>query len=299
MIADDQTLRHTFVLANPWDRDVRILQASAHSPCCSTIDPTSTLIPRHSSLPIPVTFHPGFQAGKRRVDFLVATDAPDAERIALTLTADLTAAWEMTPLSGSPASLLTGRPGVMEMEVVCRRSENQGLPPPDGVESAGVEADLEDGPGDARDASGLSVARRKVRIRLPAHAEPGSHRAELAFTWAGGRRRVEPIHWIVRPWIRSTPSAVFLGASASREVDVRLEAEAAPFRVTGVSGATIVPTDGGAKAGGVVQTVRLAIAPAAAPAAGAVREITIATDHPRQPTVPLTVVITPRSEASR
>ncbi len=87
MIADDQTLRHTFVLANPWDRDVRILQASALSPCCSTIDPTATMIPRHSNLPVPVTFRPGFQAGRRRIDFLIATDAPDAERVTLTRTA--------------------------------------------------------------------------------------------------------------------------------------------------------------------------------------------------------------------
>lgn len=163
-----QTLRHEFALANNSDRPLHLLQAETSTPCCSAIGPLSDVIPAHGVVKVAAIFKPGFQAGRRRVEFTIRTDRPDRPFLSLALLATLTSEFEVRHLDGSDASVPMGRTGRQLFAVVCRRIGDQGRGVPENlVASEPIIASFVGPIEETRHPHGLIEATRTVQAICP------------------------------------------------------------------------------------------------------------------------------------
>src|SRR5690606_18249787 len=91
VLSRGQTIEHEFRLTNPADRPERILGAQALKPCCSEVAAVPTSIPAGGEARLAVRFKPGFQSGRKVVDFLVMTDRAEEPVRAFRLRSELVA----------------------------------------------------------------------------------------------------------------------------------------------------------------------------------------------------------------
>jgi hypothetical protein len=114
--------------------------------------------------------------------------------------------------------------------------------------------------------------------------------------WPDGAKRALAVAYEVRPILRATPSAFLLkeGSSVS-DVEVLVESDDQPIRILevrgrGISGKPALPEQSSGK-----QRVKLELDPALiAPERTA--EIDVVTDHPLQPILHLSALVSPRAK---
>ena len=294
------TFRHEFVLENPTDQLVRIVRGIAFTPCCSDIGPLPEAIPPGESVAVPVEFRPGNQGGRRRVQFAVATDSPEMPSRLFSLHATLVSEVDVERLPDSDQTLPLDQGGKQVFRVTCRRKGDRGRDAPTAVLAADPVPASFAGP-IRREADGdIQVASRDVEVTLPASDDAGIRRGEVQLRWEGGETQSQGVNWRVVPRIEAAPPGLTLHPEDGRvKRSFRLGATDRPFRILAIEGADPVGTGAPPSEAAKTHLLTLEFDPEAM-GTGAARDVTIRTDHPRQTTVTLSVlVLGDRKEAPR
>jgi hypothetical protein len=295
VLARGQELHHEFLLRNPTDRPIRLLDARANTPCCSAVGQRPEVIPPGGTAALPVVFRPGTQTTRKRVTFAVQTDNPARPWWSLAVSASMTAEIEVRPVAGQDASLPIGAPGHQRFQVICRRVGDEGRDVPEAVEVAPpLVAAL--GPTRLDRLSPLlTEATRDLVVTLPASREPGPRRVEVRLKWADGLSRDMVVTWKVTPLIDASPSELILreGAGPASRI-VLLRAADRPFRILEVTGPSLAGPPGPLPTGPErLHALRLDLDPARAGAGAMATDVRIVTDHPDQPALILGVLVVP------
>lgn len=292
VLAGKKVLRHEFTLSNPTDRPVRLLSAEARTPCCSTIGPLPESISPGGQVKVPVALRTGYETGIRRVEFVIVTDAPSRPVWSLAVRASFFSEFEVEPEGDTV--LTAGKPGEITLHLIGRRHDQDGLPAPDEVEVRPPLEAVRIGPitehADGR-FDGMLESTRDVTIRLPSVATPGPQRQEIALRWKDGLTKPFGVGWTVVAPIRASPAGIVLrsaGGAVPREVV--LETTDRPFRILDVSGPLLAARPELSADARQRHEVNLEIDPRLASGGGA-RDIHIATDHPDQPDVAISILV--------
>jgi hypothetical protein len=299
VIAHGQSLRHEFVLKNPSARPVRLLKATALTPCCSSVGSLPELVPPHGEATVPVLFKPGTHAGRKTVRFLLETDSPARPAYTFTLLATVFPEFEVTHLDQTNFSQPVGRPGRQRLRVTCRRLGDEGRNAPTAIEAIAPLIAAFVGPAtETSQPGGPTEWTRDVEVTTPAEPDPGMRGGEIVLRWDGELSQRYRLNWRVRPCLEVTPPGLLVRAAEGRVMQtVQVRSDEAPFRVLEVSGECLAaPVEPPSAEPAPRQLVRLVIDPTKA-TESAVSEVRIVTDHPQQPSVTLSVVITPAGKA--
>jgi len=242
ILADGQVLRHEFTLKNPTGAAIRLLRATALTPCCSAIGPLPKEIPPRAEVKIPVIFKPGYQSGLRGVRFAVDTDEKQQPVRLLALRASLSSAFEMEPLADSSTSLPLGQAGKQTFRVTARRkgAHGRGLPETT-TASAPLVVAFVGGPSAESEIGGLTEAGREVVVLIPPEKKPGPRRGELVFGWRDGHTETRTIAWEVKPRLEVSPSGLVVRES-SRPIEQRVTvtSDRRPFMIEKVASPLLV-----------------------------------------------------------
>ncbi len=250
------------------------------------------------SAEILTTFRPGFQSGRKRVQFAILTDGEDDPVVTYSLTASLASEIEVVSADPNGADLAAGKPGTRKFTVVCRRRGDQGRGAPSSLKILAPASARFDGPASTVDrADGVSETTRTVEVTLPPSTEPGVHRAELFLFWEDpNREERRPIEWSVSAALRATPPVLVfkLGPSEPMTREVVVESTGSEFRVLSVEGSALgegfrLPTNR-------AKSHRLSV-PMMKSKVG-ISDLRIKTDHPDQPDLKVGVYISSASAGS-
>ena len=222
--------------------------------------------------------------------FLIESD-PKLPALQLALTAELVGEWEMKWVSGSDAMLSANRPGQQRFQVVCRRLADQGRGAPAEVSAGSTlgQAEFVGATVTRRLGGEIEETTREGRVVLPGSPAPGNHHGELSLRWPDGRVATEPVLWNVVLPITVSPTGLVIDKADGQPVkfSVIIRSSDRPFRVLRATGplatGSFVPPGGESK----THRLDLAIAPEMVPG---VADLQIATDHPDQPEVTVSVL---------
>ncbi len=293
-IADDRPIHHEFRLRNSTDRPIRLVNAVVTTPCCSSIGPIPKSIPAHGEAGVPVEFRPGFQSGRKRLQFVAATDREDCRRIEMSLTADLRPSWEVAPIGEPSLRVVVGSPSIHSYRIITRQKDAGGLPPPSGLDvGAPFTARFVGEPAERRLPGEIVEAERTIQVESPAIQEPGVASADLRLTWTGGTSHTHPIRWEITPLVRVAPLTLVVrsGESAHR-ASVTIHSVDRPIRILGVSGSVLAKPVEPTRDSALVHRLDLTIDAARGREDGS--EVEVMTDHPAQSRLKLKVLIVPR-----
>lgn len=299
VLAHGQILDHVFMIANPTRRPIRLLKAEARTPCCSEIGPLPEWISPEGEAQVPITFKPGYQSGRKRVEFVVQTDSPERPIWRLVVNAALVSELEVTTLDGSDTVLPLGHGGSQSLQILCRRIGDDGRGSPISIAAASPLVARFSGPATERlFPDGHIEATRKIVVDLPRAAESGVRQADLEIHWPGGKTWRHPVLWRVEPLIEAIPSGLVATSSRERvEQEIVLQSRDRSFRVLGASSPLIAerfhPPAGSEQS----HQIRLVLDPArATPEVGS--DVIITTDHPDQPTITLSILVLPMTRGA-
>jgi hypothetical protein len=297
VFADDQILRHEFTIQNASDRPMRLIRATALTPCCSSLGQLPEAIPPKGAARISATFQPGYRSGPKVVVFLIETDSENQGQFGLALRAELVSAWEAERLQNQPAYIPVGQPGGITFRVIARRKGSSGRALPESISAAPPVTAAFSGQAASRTGpDGTIEATREVVVSLPATSEPGLRRGELAFAWPDGRTERMPLGWEVRPRLRSTPSGlVFPRSDRPVERTIVVESDGLPFRVVGVGSPLLAVPVNLPDGRGTRHTIQIKLSVLNA-TRDRTTDVVIATDHPDQPSINLSVLVLPDAE---
>ena len=252
-------------------------------------------IPAGGSAEILTTFRPGFQSGRKRVEFAILTDREDDPVVTYSLTASLASEIEVVSADPNGADLAVGKSGTQKFTVICRRLGDQGRGAPSLLKIRTPASARFGGPASTVDrADGVSETTRTVEVTLPPSAEPGVHRAELFLFWDNPKREHRrPIEWSVSAALRATPPVLVFKLDPSEPMtrDVVVESTGSEFRVLGVEGKALgeglqLPTNRAKSHRLSVPMMRSKVI---------ISDLRIKTDHPDQPDLKVGVYIPPAS----
>jgi hypothetical protein len=294
ILARGQTLRHIFTLTNPTERPIRLLKAMVYTPCCSAVEELPRTIPSGGEVKVPVILKPGYQSGRKRVEFAIATDAEDRPVWRLALDARLFSEWEVDPVGESGLKIPVGQAGTRTFRIVCRRKGDEGRRSPESIEAREPLQASFDGPAaEQEQPDGLVEATRDVEVSIPATEETGLRQGEILFRWSDDHRERHIVTWEVTPHIRATPSGLMIKPAGGPTTQmVSVASDDRPFRILKVVGPLLADGIETSTDPGRSHRLRLSINPAKAITGGA-SDIYISTDHPGQPTVTLSVLVMP------
>ena len=155
------------------------------------------------------------------------------------------------------------------------------------------------GPGRASD-----LERRPERINPPGRGQParlgdqGVHRGQVTLDWANGKTWNREIEWRVVPRITASPSGLTLRPGTSESVVVVLRSNDRPFRILGIEGPILADQFSLPEGSSKTQALKIAIDPSKAAKPGSFN-LRIATDHPDQPEVVVSVLILPSNSVDQ
>ena len=178
--AKDAVLTHEFVVSNSTDQPIRLLGASASTPCCSEVRLLPDEILAGGNARIPVTFKTRGRSGLQRLGFIVTTDAAEIERIELAVSANLLPTWEARIQEGSDQYLSVGRQGKQRFRCLTRSRGGEGLPAPESLKaSSPLTASFAAPASEVAGDDGVIETTREVEVVIPADSEPGEKRGEV------------------------------------------------------------------------------------------------------------------------
>jgi hypothetical protein len=294
VIAQDQTLSHTFTIRNDTPHGLHIVQAVPDVPCCSAIRPAGNSATPGGVIDVLVEFKVGNPHGRRRIAFHVLTDHPERPTRRFDVYATLVPDIEVIPVAGFDTVLRLNETGTQGFEVVCRRKRGEGRDAPNElVTEPGIAAQFQDKTTIQRLDNGLVESRRNVVVTLPAHSVSGSHRSQVLFKWRDGREVAQPITWTVRPHIIKFPPGITLSARASgARHTIRLSSSERPFRVLSVASSCLAESPLLDQSANRLHEIKLVLN-ASASAASDTADLRITTDHPDERIVTVAVLVLP------
>lgn len=296
IIAEGQTIAHAFSLKNDTGRILRILKASASTPCCSSIGPLPATIPAGGEARVPVELRPGHQSGLKRVRFSIETDDARRPTSEFVLDARLIPDWEFKPAPDDRSSFPIGEKGTRKFRFVSRRRGDKDSVFP----SAKVVSPLilvASAPMDVHgDLDLIAEVGGEVVVEVPKATSRGLGRGEIVFRWPDGSSKVETISWDVLPRLRAVPPGLTIRHSGRpSEVRIRITSDDRPFRVAKVESPLLVGRVDPPTEPNRVHDLVLTLDAARAESAGGVHDLVITTDHPEQPVAKVAVLVVPFS----
>ncbi len=300
VLAEGQTLTHEYVLQNPLDVPLNLGRPELSTPCCTTVAAAPVVIAAHGSARMSVSFRPGLQSGSKRVGCVIPTDSSQLPAFDLRVNATLFGAVEIRAGEGSQSSLATGRPGIKKFTVISRSTASSGRGIPDQLATSGAITARFVGPTASRtNADAIREVSRDLEVTLAALPHAGTQRGEVRLVWPDGQDWVIPVAWEVRPLVEVSPRGLILQPDAgSEELTVVVRASDQPIQILSVQGAKLAsPLGSEAVKPQRTQTVHLLFdSRHAAPGA---TDIIIRTDHPTQPEVTVSVLVSPGPHKER
>ena len=290
LTASGQILSHRFVMHNETDFPMRILEAMALMPCCSTISCTSDSVAPRGAIVLEATLRPGFDPGRKQVMFLVKTDAAQESEHNFALRGTFLPEVELVPQNPNIKQLGFGQSAKQVFRIVSRAGRKARGAPRLLQNGAEIKAQL------TQFGSELGVDRSpsdpacilEVEI-LPSWKE-GPHSDKVTLLWDGFPEFALPISWSVVPQVVATPCALVLNTEERPSKHrILVTSHDRPIRVLRVRGPLLV---GQAEVTGppsYCQTIQFELDPKL----GALVEVTdvrVETDHPEQPFVMVTVL---------
>lgn len=297
VLARGQTLHHEFTLTNPTDHPLHILGAEALTPCCSALGPVPEVVAAHGQAKLPVVFRPGYQSGRKWVQFLVRTDDPAEPIRNFALAASLISEIEPRVLAGSATTLPLGQSGRQTIRVICHRVGDEGRGAPVTVTATAPVTARFQGPPTVRIfPDGLVETTRDIEVALPPGKTTGSRQSEILIRWSDGLTLPDGIFWQVRPCIEAVPSGLVLKASEGR-VDrmILLACQDRPFRVLAIRGPALADVPTPPAESRRSHGIRVSLKADGDSEAGA-SDLVMTTDHPDQPIVRVSVLVLPALE---
>ncbi|CAN5838650.1 hypothetical protein BH23PLA1_BH23PLA1_07160 [soil metagenome] len=291
ILSDGQTITQDFEISNSGEDPLRLLTVEALTPCCSRVEEFPETIAPDSSGIVRVSMSPGFQSGPKQISYSVRTDSADHPHRLLRIEVELVSAWTVTPGAGA-TSLVLGQAGEQHILLTAVRGVDSGRSLPDHISiSAPLRISYSEPTESLVDANGLTYSHSEITVEIPASSELGTKRNSIEFEWDDGRRASWPILWKVTPTVIVHPDALSLDASPApvrRTVVIRADR---PFRIIQVDGARVVsevplPT---------LQRSSHALILEIDASEAVFRDILVATDHPDQAEVSISLQVRPRS----
>ena len=281
-----QTLHHDFIVRNTEDRPVRVLAVTARTPCCSGFDSPPKSIPAHGVAVFPVYFKVKADEGKRHLRFVVETDGR-VDHHAFEWTATLVPEVECRPADSYTGRSLIGEPLSRRLLVICRSRGKTGRGAPTSVKTTSPLSANFDGPESATPGNrSITEVTRVVRVEFPPIDTASTQSGTLTLRWQGRPDLEIPMLREVVPPIRISPPGYVFHDPKPASVSLVLASADLPFRVLKVAGKSVEEADGLSKSPGRKCTLHLKLVPKGD---GAMDDVLIETDHPRQKTLKFTV----------
>ncbi len=294
VIAAGQILKHDFELVNRLDHPIRIVSATALTPCCSAVGPiaqASIGSGQPAVIPVVLRAAPITRPERKGVQFVIECDVREHATLTYTLFADLYPETEIRPLGDAPRVLRSGKPGRWQFEILRRRVGAGDLILPDRVEAESpLKARFLEEPRRQDDPDGLVTAARRFEIAAPASTELGPHVTSVTFGGGADGERRHLIVWSVEPALRVTPKSLILkrGEQGITQTLVVHSADG-PIRILGVEPAELLSKVEFGNDPKTAQSIRLTVDRAR----GREFTLTIRTDHADQPSLSLRVLFLP------
>jgi hypothetical protein len=292
VLALGQNLRHEFSIANESDRPLRVLKAATSMPCCSGVGRLPKVIPPGGRSIVPVIIKTENKAGLLQIACRIETDSPTAPVRRFSVSVQLIPVWEVSAESGPVRVLPIGRPGKFTYRISCRRMGPDGTGLPDTVTTSGpIRVTLAEPAAESTRTRGVIETTRELDTELKPSPRAGFQRGEIVFRWADGRTRTQFVGWEVTPHIRVTPPGLVLSQSKS-PIHCRLAvtSDDRPIRIIKVAGPFSSPFTAPSQSR-LTHSLLIEADPSRV-GPGGLTDITITTDHPDQPSVSVTLLLT-------
>ena len=290
---DDSEIVHTFLLENPSERPLGIVDAVALTPCCSRIIEAPSSVPPGGSAAVRAAVKVAGQEGLKRADFELYTDATDRPIVRLSISFEAIPDLEIRRADGSDTDLLIGDSGRQRFSIICREFGTVEAPGRLRIDPPATAAFLGPARRNRLDGDIVEVS-RDVEVALPAFDDPGSHRVELVVGLADGSDYRQPVTWRVRTRLQVHPAGLTLRrADGTIERSVIVSSADAPFRIIDVPG-MVVASWSSNQAGEPSRShiLKLRLDPARAGSADLI-DIPIVTDHADRDSAVLNVLLVP------
>ena len=287
-----QTIEREFLIKNPTSRVWKIAGAQAAMPCCSEVVTFPHSVAAHGSGSLKVRFRPGYGSGGKTLDFQVLTDQPENPVITYRMTCRMVAEVVIVPVVQEELRLLAGTGGATEFRVISRRApgspaavlENVRSPKPSKITFVG-------NPHETVREDGFVESERRVRVEVAPESSPGRRSDTFLLMGSDGRSREHILHWTVLPHLNATPDAFVVKADESVTKSLLIRSETTPFRVLDVRGARLEGEGSTMTVPAKTHVVRFRLEPDSR-REGNLFDVTIRTDHPDQPEVIVSVLVT-------
>ncbi len=290
----DGTRVHAFTLTNSTAKSVRILKATNMKSCCGTIrwvGPT-TLAPGESAT-LEATVRTGGATGPLSHYATVETDCPTAPALEFWTLANVLPRVKVAEVGETPPLFPSGK-SRRRFEVHAYGTNTE---PPAPLDSLSIRTTLQagwDGPAVATKSEGGPTEQvRPFAVDLVGDGEPGSRSAVITLVSGNEELLRQSLSWEVASAIKATPSGLVVAASdgpSEKRILIRSNDDR-PFVIQGVeaslSGIKAAAPDNTSSATHTL-TIQAIPSPENAGKAG---EITITTDHPKQPTIKVAVFV--------
>ena len=296
VFAGNQTLQHAFEITNHGPTPIRLVRATALTPCCSSVEPLpSEPIAPGGRAEVETTLRVGSESGLKRVEFLVETDSAEHPMFRLGMSASLIGEWEVRPIDATVAPLMLGQVGERHFRIACRRKGDKGRTLPREIAAAPpLSAEFPGEPSEQVMPDGVIEATREVRVMIATATGAGTRYGDLLLRWADGRTETHLIGWSVLSALTSAPTGFILepGTRGPVRRKVFIRSSDRPFRIKAASGPLVADSFHPPTEAAKTHQVELTI-DADQVAAGGATDVRFETDHPSQPDVSISVIALP------
>ncbi len=293
ILAQGQTILHEFRIANPSDKPIQILAVQALTPCCSSIKERPDTIPARGTALLRIEFRPGFQTGRKLVEFVVETDESSHTSRQFAIVASLIGEVEVSSTEERDSTLVPNKSGSQSYRVLSRQAKGEGRGLPTTIATGpGIKARFAS-EGSQTERDGYIESTRDIAVELLPSSLTGAKRDTVHLAWSDGRDWQIPIAWDVKSRVSVAPSAVTMRGDERGTQKILVRSDDRPFRIMKVRGiplsscATRLPTEENR-----VHSLVVELDPRKIPE-GQVGELIIETDHADAPTIPITILALP------
>jgi hypothetical protein len=238
MLSRRQVLRHNFSLRNDSDEVIRLLEAEALRPCCSSIGPIPDKVPPKSVVDIPVAFHAGMGEGPQFARFIVTTSSKTTPQLQLSVRTNLTPEFEIGYIGRDLKKPEIGEASERLFRITCRKTPEYGRDTPATVEAEPpLQAIFAEDDTTSETKPGVVESRRLVKVTIPASMKSGPNSATLHYKWNSGFSHDQLISWDVQPAVTVSPGAIIVKKhEVQREIAVIVTSRKTPFSIITVDG---------------------------------------------------------------
>lgn len=249
------------------------------------------MVPPGGEIRVPVVFRPGGQSGRVRIGFGLHTTPDHPGALSLALIADVRPRVEIVRLGGAPSAIRPGESATQVLEVRRMLADGEGGPgEPEFAVDDGLRAAVESSTTEPATADAPGRICHRVRVELASALPAGRYQGTLRASWADGVGASTFMSWEVRAPIRVDPAGLLIAGGDPGRRRVVVRSDGGPFRILRAEGpiAAHLAVEGLPTSASALHRLDLTARPGASPPTGT-HDLILATDHPAQDSVRLTI----------